>query len=519
MKRIIGLLLVAILLVVSLFAFSSCGNEKSQVKVYEQYELTSEEYAFAVAKNNPELKAAANELIVELKASGELNNIIDSFFNGEAEFSYQNTVASVPTGAERDNFLVVATNAQFPPFEYHEGNKITGVDMKIASLLADKLGKTLYIYDMEFDSIVISVNQNEADIGMAGMTVNDERKQSVDFTDPYYESAQVLVVRTDDKVFADCKSVNDINDVLSKQSKAFVVGTQDATTGYMYIAGNEGFGYEGFNNLECRGYKTGALAVLDLANNKIDAVVLDEQPALMIAERSNTMSGWDIFYDQMFVKDGYQNILAGLGNTAIIAVVGLLIGMVIGCLLATCKILPKTSIFVKILSGFSDVYVAIFRGTPMIVQLLLIHFVLFPLMGLEIPILIEAVLAFGLNSGAYVSEIMRGGILSVDIGQTEAGRALGLNYRQTMLRIILPQAVKNVVPTLGNEFIALLKETSVVSFITVVDLTKAFQNIANSTYEFIIPYIVLALVYLVLVLIVTAIIKLIERRLRASDRR
>ena len=155
----------------------------------------------------------------------------------------------------------------------------------------------------------------------------------------------------------------------------------------------------------------------------------------------------------------------------------------------------------------------------MIVQLLLIHFVLFPLMGLEIPILIEAVLAFGLNSGAYVSEIMRGGILSVDIGQTEAGRALGLNYRQTMLRIILPQAVKNVVPTLGNEFIALLKETSVVSFITVVDLTKAFQNIANSTYEFIIPYIVLALVYLVLVLIVTAIIKLIERRLRASDRR
>ena len=155
----------------------------------------------------------------------------------------------------------------------------------------------------------------------------------------------------------------------------------------------------------------------------------------------------------------------------------------------------------------------------MVVQLLLIHFVLFPIMGIHMPVLIEAIIAFGLNSGAYVSEIMRGGILSVDIGQTEAGRALGLNYKQTMLRIVLPQAIKNVVPTLGNEFITLLKETSVVSFITVVDVTKAFQNIANSTYEFIVPYIVLALVYLVIVLAVTGIIKLIERRMRASDKR
>ena len=230
-------------------------------------------------------------------------------------------------------------------------------------------------------------------------------------------------------------------------------------------------------------------------------------------------AAWEVFYKQMITLGGYKKVLEGLGNTALIAVFGLLIGMVIGCLLATCKILPKSSVIVKILSGFSDVYVAIFRGTPMVVQLLLIHFVLFPLMKIQMEPVLEAVLAFGLNSGAYVSEIMRGGILSVDIGQTEAGRALGLNYGQTMLRIVLPQAIKNVVPTLGNEFIALLKETSVVSFITVVDLTKAFQNVANSTYEFIIPYIVLALVYLVLVLAVTGVIKLIERRLRAGDRR
>jgi polar amino acid transport system permease protein len=155
----------------------------------------------------------------------------------------------------------------------------------------------------------------------------------------------------------------------------------------------------------------------------------------------------------------------------------------------------------------------------MVVQLLLLHFALFPMLGINIDKVAEACIIFGLNSGAYVSEIVRGGILSIDVGQTEAGRALGLNYRQTMIKIVLPQAIKNVIPTLGNEFIALLKETSVVSFIAVVDITKSFQNIANSTYEYIVPYIVLALVYLVLVLAVTGLIKLIERRLRASDKR
>lgn len=231
------------------------------------------------------------------------------------------------------------------------------------------------------------------------------------------------------------------------------------------------------------------------------------------------MSAWQTFYIQLIELKGYLKVLEGLKNTALIAVFGLLIGMLLGCILATSKIVPKTNKAIKFFSGATSTYVAIFRGTPMVVQLLLIHFVLLPAFGVHIPLILEAILAFGLNSGAYVSEIMRGGILSVDIGQTEAGRALGLTYGKTMLKIVLPQAIKNVVPTLGNEFIALLKETSVVSFITIVDITKSFQNIANSTYEYIVPYIVLALVYLVIVLVVTGMIKLIERRLRASDKR
>ena len=159
--------------------------------------------------------------------------------------------------------------------------------MKIASLLAEKLGKTLYINDMEFDAVITSVKNGESDIGMAGMTVNDERKKIVDFTTEYYESAQVLVVREDDKVFAECKSVEDIENKLKAQSKEFNVGTQNGTTGYMYTAGSEDFGYDGYTNLTTKGYTTGALAVLDLANGKIDAVIIDKQPAIMIAESTN----------------------------------------------------------------------------------------------------------------------------------------------------------------------------------------------------------------------------------------
>jgi polar amino acid transport system permease protein len=155
----------------------------------------------------------------------------------------------------------------------------------------------------------------------------------------------------------------------------------------------------------------------------------------------------------------------------------------------------------------------------MVVQLLLMHFALFPMLGLNIDSVAEACLIFGLNSAAYISEIMRGGINAVDKGQMEAGRSMGFGYTQTMIRIILPQAIKNILPTLGNEFIALIEETSVVNFIAVMDNTKSFQAVAASTYEYFVPYIVLAIVYLVLVLIITWLVHLMERRLSKSDRK
>ncbi|MCI8421807.1 MAG: amino acid ABC transporter permease [Clostridia bacterium] len=229
---------------------------------------------------------------------------------------------------------------------------------------------------------------------------------------------------------------------------------------------------------------------------------------------------WEIFHNEFVVNRGYTRVLSGLQSTLIIAVLGLIIGIVLGTALAVTKVIPQKSKSAKVFSHLTDIYVGLFRGTPMVVQLLVMYYVLFPLIGLsKIPALIVAIMAFGMNSGAYVCEIMRSGILSVDKGQMEAGRALGMSYGRTMLKVVIPQAVKNILPTLGNEFISLVKETSVVSFITVIDLTKSFQQIGSATYEYFIPYIVLALCYLVIVYIITLIVKLIERRMRASDRR
>ena len=225
------------------------------------------------------------------------------------------------------------------------------------------------------------------------------------------------------------------------------------------------------------------------------------------------------FLDIFIEQNGYVKVVEGLQNTVMIAVLGLVIGIVIGTLIATVRVIPKYKVLPRILNGFCSFYVGLFRGTPIVVQLLVFYYVLLPLMGVRISGLQVAILVFGLNSGAYISEIMRGGILSVDIGQMEAGRAVGLGYWTTMLKIVIPQAVKNILPTMGNEFIALIKETSVVSFVGAADLYVAFNYIGSNSYEFMVPYLVMAIIYIVLVLMISVGIKIMERSLRKSDRR
>ncbi|MEJ8788048.1 amino acid ABC transporter permease [Dorea sp. ICN-14282] len=223
----------------------------------------------------------------------------------------------------------------------------------------------------------------------------------------------------------------------------------------------------------------------------------------------------DRFVTNFIADDRWKYILEGLGVTLRVTFFAVLIGIVIGFMVAVVRSTYDRTGKLKILNLFCKLYLTVIRGTPVVVQLLIIYFVIFG--SSDISKTLVAVMAFGLNSGAYVAEIFRSGIMSIDNGQFEAGRSLGFNYVQTMIHIIMPQAFKNVLPALGNEFIVLLKETSVSGYIALQDLTKAGDIIRSRTYDAFMPLIAVALIYLAMVLIFTKLVNMLERRLRSSD--
>lgn len=217
-----------------------------------------------------------------------------------------------------------------------------------------------------------------------------------------------------------------------------------------------------------------------------------------------------------FIEDNrWKYIVDGLKITLIVTVFAVLIGVLLGFLIAIVRTTHDKTGKLKILNGICKVYLTVIRGTPVVVQLMIIYFIIFG--SVDISKVLVAIIAFGINSGAYVAEIFRSGIMSIDNGQFEAGRSLGFNYAQTMMYIIMPQAFKNVLPTLCNEFISLLKETSVSGYIALQDLTKGGDIIRSRTYDAFMPLIAVALIYLAMVMIFTKLVSLLERRLRNSD--
>lgn len=217
-----------------------------------------------------------------------------------------------------------------------------------------------------------------------------------------------------------------------------------------------------------------------------------------------------------FIDDNrWRYITDGLKITLLVTVFAVLIGVVLGFLIAIVRTTHDKTGKLKILNAICKVYLTVIRGTPVIVQLMIIYFIIFG--SVDISKVVVAIVAFGINSGAYVAEIFRSGIMSIDNGQFEAGRSLGFNYAQTMMYIVMPQAFKNVLPTLCNEFISLLKETSVSGYIALQDLTKGGDIIRSRTYDAFMPLIAVALIYLAMVMIFTKLVSLLERRLRNSD--
>ena len=223
------------------------------------------------------------------------------------------------------------------------------------------------------------------------------------------------------------------------------------------------------------------------------------------------MSDFLSSFQQDFIeKDRYLYLLRGLGNTLLIAVLAVLLGIVVGFLVAIIRATHDKHGGLNILNFICKVYLTIWRGTPTMVQLLIMYYIILVALDNKIAV---AVIAFGLNSAAYVAEIVRSGIMSVDEGQFEAGRSLGLNYGQTMRLIILPQAFKNVLPALANEFITLLKETSAGAYIGILELTKASDIIASRTYDYFFPLVITALIYLIMTLGLSKLVNTMERRL------
>ena len=217
-----------------------------------------------------------------------------------------------------------------------------------------------------------------------------------------------------------------------------------------------------------------------------------------------------------FIDDNrWRYITDGLKITLLVTVFAVLIGVVLGFLIAIGRTTHDKTGKLKILNAICKVYLTVIRGTPVVVQLMIIYFIIFG--SVDISKVVVAIVAFGINSGAYVAEIFRSGIMSIDNGQFEAGRSLGFNYAQTMMYIVMPQAFKNVLPTLCNEFISLLKETSVSGYIALQDLTKGGDIIRSRTYDAFMPLIAVALIYLAMVMIFTKLVSLLERRLRNSD--
>ena len=281
MKKFLSVFLTAAL-AVSMLAGCGSKNETVTAKVID-IDLTNEEYAFGVDKTQPELLEKTNAFIEKIKGDGTLDKICDKYFgSGEPE-----AVESAKLDSSKDQ-LVVATNAAFEPFEYTKGDSYYGIDMEIAKLLADELGKELVIENMDFDAVCLSVSQQKCDIAMAGLTINEEREEYVTFTDSYYSASQRLIVPSDNTTFDDCKSADDVAALLAKTEKSDKIGVQAGTTGQYYVEGSEDWDFPGLP-AECVTYKSGSLAVQDMLNGNITYVIIDAAPASAITESINEM--------------------------------------------------------------------------------------------------------------------------------------------------------------------------------------------------------------------------------------
>lgn len=445
--------------------------------------------------------------------------------------------------------LILVTEAGFAPYEYYDNGEIVGVDIDIAKEVAAELGMDLEIKDVAFDSIINEVKTGKSDIGAAGISHTEERAKEVDFTINYMESKQVLIVDKNslissprnlrnEKIAVQLGSVADtyltekVPSVTVIREKKFLAAFQDLRDGKVdgvvmdevparelvgddYIILDEELVTDYYGMIVSKGNtellnKTNTVIKRLQDEGKIDEFLLKHM-GVKSTQSSKNNSFLDKIYYTIIYDGRYQYILDGFIHTIIIALGAVILGSILGSCTAIIRNIYDNKKKLGILNYLAKGYVTVIRGTPSILQLMIIYYVIFK--ATPINILFVGIMAFGINSGAYVAEVIRAGINSVDKGQIEAGYALGLSYSQIMRYIVVPEALKNILPALGNEFITLVKETSVGAYIGIIELTKASDIIASRTYDYFFPLILIAFIYLAITLVLTKLIAIMERRL------
>ncbi|MBE6599884.1 MAG: transporter substrate-binding domain-containing protein [Ruminococcaceae bacterium] len=279
MKKIISFALACVMLLSVGVMLVSC-NQDQNIKVIN-IKLTDEQYAYAVKKGDAELLASLNAFLATIKDNGKFDEVVNKYFGDGTPTA----VVSATKDSTKDQ-IVVATNAAFAPFEYKEGNNYYGVDMEIMKMYADSVNKELVIDNMDFDAVCTSVGQGKCDIAAAGLTVNEKRKEIVDFTESYYDASQMIIVMENDTTFDACKTAEDIEKILNSYETEIKCGVQGGTTGAFYAKGDEDWGFDGFK-FSTKDYPNAGLAVKDMQNGNLNFVIVDEAPAKRLVETIN----------------------------------------------------------------------------------------------------------------------------------------------------------------------------------------------------------------------------------------
>ncbi len=486
-----------------------------------------------------------------------------------------------------DNTLVVYTEAGFAPFEYQTASGIEGVDIDIMKKVGEKLGRRVKFENVQFDAVIEEVAKgNLTNVGAAGLSVTPEREERVAFSHEYYQATLYVIFdkQNASKIENFSKKMSDGNEGVywEKLKTSMGIGVQPGTTADIFLKDEVNPDLNGsLVGSKVTNFSNLSVGVNDIGVNT-DYLIIDELPAKKLVSGKNNLDCLPLYYPggegandvlaadkyAIAVTKGHDELLAAINsvldelmndvttdsnglemngidrlvekhlnptksnffkylgqgflNTLLLSISAALIGLLLGGIIAVIKVLSKDNKYLKVPALICNIYTTIIRGTPVALQLFLMVFAVLAFPGFK-PFAV--VLTFGLNSSAYVSENIRAGIMSVDKGQMEAGRALGMSHYKTMVKVVFPQAIKNVIPSIGNELIALVKETAIVSMVGATigtltfDLNAATQAISAETANYLAASLMSGVLYLIIVYGITLLIKLFERRYAQVDKR